>query len=231
MIKNTIINRGVIKKIAVALGEINEQVVYVGGAVVSLYINDPAADDVRPTKDIDISMSLVTLGELETMRERLTAKGFIQRAEDDVICRFRYDDVQVDVMNTRDLGWAPANPWFASGFLNRELVEVENQRIQILPLPYFLASKFSAYHGRGNNEPRTSPDFEDIVYILDNRVDLVEQILAAKADVKDFLGQEFKTILGDGVRQEAIAGNLFYETRTARLNRILEKVNQIVTTL
>jgi hypothetical protein len=71
MIKNTIINRGVIKKIALALGEINEQVVYVGGAVVSLYINDPAADDVRPTKDIDISMSLVTLGELETMRERL----------------------------------------------------------------------------------------------------------------------------------------------------------------
>ena len=88
MIKNSIINRGVIKKIATALGEINEQVVYVGGAVVSLYIDDPAADDVRPTKDIDISMSLVTLSELETMRKRLTAKGFIQTAEDNVICRF-----------------------------------------------------------------------------------------------------------------------------------------------
>lgn len=231
MIKNTIINRGVIKKIAQALGEINDQVVYVGGAVVSLYINDTAADDVRPTKDIDISMSLVTLGELEAMRERLTAKGFIQTAEDDVICRFRYDDVQVDVMNTSELGWAPANPWFASGFLHKELVEVENQDIQILPLAYFLASKFSAYEGRGNNEPRTSQDFEDIVYILDNRMDLVEQIRAAKTDVKPFLKQQFKDILSDGVKQEAIAANLFYETRTARLKMILEKVNQIVTAL
>ncbi len=65
MLKNTIVNRGVIKKIAVALGDLNERVMYVGGAVVSLYINDPAADDVRPTKDIDISLEIASLGELE----------------------------------------------------------------------------------------------------------------------------------------------------------------------
>jgi hypothetical protein len=53
--KNTTINLGIIKTIATALGELNEKVIYVGGAVVSLYINDPAADDVRPTKDVDIS--------------------------------------------------------------------------------------------------------------------------------------------------------------------------------
>jgi hypothetical protein len=61
--KNATINRGVIKKIAFALGELNEQVIYVGGATVGLYINDPAADDVRPTKDVDISLSIATIGE------------------------------------------------------------------------------------------------------------------------------------------------------------------------
>jgi len=109
MIKNTIINRGIIKKIALALDDLNEQVVYVGGAVVSLYINDPAADEVRPTKDIDISLSIAPVAELETIRESLTRKGFIQTAEDNIICRFRYDDVTVDVMNTKAIGWAPAN--------------------------------------------------------------------------------------------------------------------------
>lgn len=98
--KNNIINQGVIRKIAHALGELNEQVIYVGGATVGLYINDPAADDVRPTKDVDISLSIATLGELENIREELNKKGFKQSAEDDVICRFRYDDVKVDVMNT-----------------------------------------------------------------------------------------------------------------------------------
>ena len=52
--KNNQINIGVIKKIASALGELNVKVVYVGGAVVSLYVNDPAADEVRPTLDIGV---------------------------------------------------------------------------------------------------------------------------------------------------------------------------------
>lgn len=94
---------GVIRKIAMALGTLNEQVVFVGGATVSLYINDPAAEDVRPAKDVDISLFIATLSELEAIREELTRKGFKQSAEGHVICRFQYEDVKVDVMNTRSL--------------------------------------------------------------------------------------------------------------------------------
>jgi predicted nucleotidyltransferase len=173
------INRTIIKKIARALEELNDQVIYVGGAAVGLYINDPAAEDVRPTKDVDISLSLATVGELENVRTALQKKGFIQTAEDDIVCRFRYDDVKVDVMNSTAIGWAPANPWFAPGFAEREAVTIEGQNISILPLPYFLASKFSAYRDRGDQEPRTSHDFEDVVYVLDNRTDIAEQILSA----------------------------------------------------
>ena len=163
MLKNNTINLEVIRKIAIALGAMNEQVVYVGGATVSLYINDPAADDVRPTKDLDISLAIASLGELEVIRKQLIRKGFKQSPEDDIICRFRYEDIKVDVMSTKAVGWAPANPWFASGFAQKEIIEIEDQKIQILPLPYFLASKFSAFNDRGAIDPRTSHDLEDIV--------------------------------------------------------------------
>ena len=226
--KNATINRGVIKIIARALGELNEQVIYVGGATVGLYINDPAADDVRPTKDVDISLSIATIAELEKIREELTRRKFIQTAEDDVICRFRYAEVKVDVMNTKAIGWAPANPWFAPGFALKEKVEVEEQIIQILPLPYFLATKFEAYNSRGKNEPRTSHDFEDIVYVLENRTDIAEQIITAPEDVKPFLKSEFESILKDSAKQEAILGNLYYETRDERFNMIIEKLKIIV---
>lgn len=226
--KNAVINRAVIKKIARALGELNEQVIYVGGATVGLYINDPAADDVRPTKDVDISLSIATIAELEKIREELTKRKFTQTAEDDVICRFRYDEVKVDVMNTKAIGWAPANPWFAPGFVLKEKVEVEEQIIQILPLPYFLATKFAAYNSRGKNEPRTSHDFEDIVYVLENRTDIAEQIIAAPEDVKPFLKNEFENILKDSAKQEAILGNLYYETRDERFNMMIEKLKIIV---
>lgn len=226
--KNATINKGIIKKIAQALGELNDQVVYVGGATVGLYINDPAADDVRPTKDVDISLSIATLGELEQMRESLNKKGFIQSAEDNVICRFRYEDVKVDVMNTKAIGWAPANEWFASAFAKKEKIEIDGKSIQILPLPYFLASKFAAYNSRGNNEPRTSHDFEDIVYVLDNRIDLAEQLRHVPKDVSLFLLSELNNILIDGKKQEAILGNLYFETRDVRFSLIIEKLKAIV---
>ena len=113
MLKYTLINRAITLKIANALGDLNERVVFVGGAVVSLYINDSAADDVRPTQDIDFSMEIAHLAELESIRETLIQKGFYQTSEDDVICRFRFEDIKVDVMATRAVGWAPANPTLA----------------------------------------------------------------------------------------------------------------------
>lgn len=87
--------------------------------------------------------------------------------------------------------------------------------------------RFSAFNDRGAKDPRTSHDFEDIVYILDNRLDLVEQLIAAPEDVKSFLKNEFKAILEDTLKQEAILGNLFYENRDIRFNKIIEGIKQI----
>lgn len=225
--KNNTINRGVIKKIALALGELNSSVVYVGGATVGLYINDPAADDVRPTMDIDISLSLVSLTELENIRNNLINKGFKQSHEDNVICRFRYEDVIVDFMNTTPLGWAPGNRWFGSGFLNKELIKIEDQNIFVLPLPYFIASKIDAYYDRGANEPRMSSDFEDIIYIIDNNTNFVNEIMSAEKDVQYFIQNELKTFLEDKSKQEAVLGNLFYQTREERYKLFIDKIKAI----
>ena len=228
MLNNSTINREVVRRIAFALGAMNEQVVFVGGATVSLYINDPAADDVRPTKDGDISMVITSLGKLEVIREELSRKGFKQLPEDEVICRFRYEGIKVDVMSTKAIGWAPSNQWFAPGFSQKESVEIDDQTVHILPLPYFLASKFSAFNDRGAKDPRTSHDFEDIVYVLDNRTDIVEQLSKSPDDVGPYLANQFQNILDDRILQEAILSNLFYETRDVRYQRIIESMQQII---
>lgn len=136
---------------------------------------------------MDITVEIASLGELESIQEDLVKKGFIQSPEDKVICRFRYDSIKVDVMSTKEFGWAPANPWFAQGFAQRESVQIGDQMIQLLLLPYFISSKFAAHSERGGKDPRTSHDFEDIVYVIDNRTDIVEQIDQAPNDVKPYL--------------------------------------------
>lgn len=42
-----------LRQIAEALGNLREQVVFVGGAVAGLLVTDPLADPVRATRDVD----------------------------------------------------------------------------------------------------------------------------------------------------------------------------------
>jgi len=227
MLKNTIINRKVTIKIAKALGSLNKKVVYVGGAVVSLYIDDPTAEDVRPTKDIDISLEIASFVELEKLRESLIKKRFYQTSEDDVICRFRYEDIKVDVMATQPVGWAPGNFWFAAGFNSAKTILIEDVSIKILQLPFYLATKFSAFYERGGVDPRTSHDFEDIVYILNHTSNIREHILNSEKEVKVFLKEAFLKILSEDTLQEAVIGNLYYESQEIRFQKIMKELKEI----
>ncbi len=231
MLKNTQINRYATRKIALALGELNEKVVYVGGAVVSLYIDDTSAEDVRPTKDIDIALEIITLGELENLRHLLNQKKFYQTAEDNVICRFRFEEIIIDVMATRPIGWAPANPWFEAGIASALAINIDDVTIKILSLPYYLATKFSAFFDRGSKDPRTSHDFEDIVYLLNYTSYLKTAILNSDKDVQTYLKHAFFEILDSSILQEAVIGNLFYENQMARFNKILNLLKEITNCL
>jgi predicted nucleotidyltransferase len=228
MLKNTHINIEAVKKIAIALKDLNSRVVFVGGTVVSLYIDDPAAEDVRPTKDVDISLEIASLSKLEEIRVELKRNGFIQSPEDTVICRFRFDDVMVDVMATHPIGWAPANEWFEEGFKQLQKYDLNEININIMPFVYFLASKLSAFLDRGIKDPRTSKDFEDIVYLLNYTSGIKEQVINASHDVKAYISSSFKKILESPILQEAILCNLYYEDQIIRSEKINNIMREIV---
>ena len=228
--KNKAININTIKQVAAALGELNARVAFVGGAVVSLYANDPGAEDVRPTKDIDITFQIASFAELTRLQEELFSKGFYPSPDEDVICRFKYKHILVDVMATKEIGWAPANPWFKPAFKKLVTVDLKEITINILPPAYYLATKFTAFNDRGK-DPRTSHDFEDIVYVLDNRIDLVEDILKSPDDVKEFLITQFQNLLQKDAMQEAILAHLEPAVQTERFVQLKDKLARIVDSL
>ncbi|MCC9139012.1 nucleotidyl transferase AbiEii/AbiGii toxin family protein [Pontibacter silvestris] len=88
------INIEVIKKVASGLQELREKMVFVGGATLSLYADDPAADAVRPTSDIDLSVSLAGYGEWNRIQDRLSELQFYPDPTSNVICRFNYEGLQ-----------------------------------------------------------------------------------------------------------------------------------------
>lgn len=231
MLKNTLINRAATKKVARALGGLNDEVVYVGGAMVSLYIDDPAAEDIRPTKDIDLTFQLATFAELEELREQLIEKGFTQNAEDNVNCRFRYEDLKVDVMSTKNVGWAPSNPWFAKGFEKAITKTLDEVTIKVLPLPYFLATKMEAFFGRGMKDIYASHDLEDIAYLFNYTTDIDNQLINANEEANTYLTEKLMEIIENKTIITAIRGSLYYEQADERMEVILERIQNIINSI
>jgi predicted nucleotidyltransferase len=197
-----------IHKIAKALGELNKEVVFVGGSVIGLYVSNELADEIRPTKDVDITLAITSFGKLEALREKLTQLHFFQSHEDDVICRFRYEDIKVDVMSTHEIGWAPANRWFKVGFEDIQNHIIQGVEVNVFRIGCYLATKFEAFSSRGGDDPRCSHDFEDIVYLLTFSDDLFIELAKESLEVQLFIKKEFIKILDDVRLQEAIYAHL-----------------------
>ena len=74
---------------------------------------------------------------------------------------------------------------------------------------------------RGGKDLRISHDFEDIVYILDNTVDIADQISKTDKELKRYLITEFESLLANSNIEEAIECVLPYEA-DERVKYIIE---------
>jgi len=224
--KNRTINLGVVAEIANALGDLNESIVFVGGAVVSVYSDDDAADEVRPTQDIDLTLKLFDINQ-QDLDKQLAERGFHPDIHGHAICSYKYKDIAVDVMASIDSMRGPTNRWYAIGFDSLEEVTIKGETIQILSAPCYLATKFEAYNHRGEDDYRTSHDFEDIIYVLDNRTTIVEEIKQSNDKVKKFLREELTKVLKSSYSEEILSAHLHPLILEERYPMLLEKIKTI----
>lgn len=104
----------------------------------------------------------------------LRDRKFVNDIESGVICRWKYNGEIVDIMPDRGSIFGFTNRWYRPGFQHRAEVRVNDMTIYILPPLYYVATKIEAVRGRGGEDLRFSHDFEDLVYVLNNRQDITE---------------------------------------------------------
>jgi hypothetical protein len=225
--KNRTINLGVVAEIAEALGELNSNVVFVGGAVVSVYTDDPAADDIRPTQDVDLTLTLLEVNQ-QALDKQLATLGFHLDLHGHAICSYRYNDIAVDIMAASDSMRGPANRWYQVGFDTLETIQINDTPIQVLSAPCFLATKFEAYNSRGQGDYRTSHDFEDIIYVIDNRTTIVEEVKNSDESIQGFLKSEIQKILSNKYTDEILSAHLHPLIQEQRYPLLLDKLKRIV---
>ncbi len=226
MLKNQTINLRVVEKVANSLEELNNDVIYVGGAVVSLYVTDEGAEQPRPTKDIDISVQISTYSQMDEFREKLALKNIYPAPSEKVMYRYSYEDILIDFIPFEETPLGPTNSWLKPGFEKAYPVGIGESEIKILPVSLFLATKWEAFKSRGS-DPRTSHDFEDIIYIIDNNLKVVEDTQNANKDVQDFLKEMSNEILNHSSRNEIIECHINPFTADERREIVIEKPNEI----
>ena len=223
MLKNKTVNIKVVEKVAISLEELNKEVIYVGGAVVSLYVTDEGAEQPRPTKDIDISVQISTYAQMEELREKLALKRIYPALSEKVMYRYSFEDILIDFIPFEQTPLGPTNSWLKPGFEKAYPVNIGELEIKILPVSLFLATKWEAFKGRGC-DPRVSPDFEDIIYIIDNNKELVADVRNANKDVQEYLKEMSTEILDHPYRNEIIECHINPFTVEERRAVIVEKL-------
>lgn len=194
--------------IAIKLAELRNEVVFLGGCTTALFINDPGAPDVRYTEDVDCIVDVISLSQYHQLEHKLRKLGFKQSISEEVICRWHYDDMILDVMPTDENILGFGNCWYKEAIRNSEVYSlVDGIDIKVVTAPYFLATKLEAFKTRGKMDFYSSRDFEDIVSVLDGRAEIVEEIRKSNNDLKEYLIKFLFDFTNNPAYKGAISGH------------------------
>ena len=183
---------------------------FLGGAVLPILLDDAPVARVRPTKDVDVIVEVVTHLEFSKLEERLRAVGFDHdMTQGAPKCRWQLDGITVDIMPASDNVSEWSSKWFPEALAEAVPVELSADCVsRVITAPFFIATKFDAFCDRGKRDFYGSHDLEDIVTVLDGRTPVWNEIQNSPAALKAFLAESFAELLLEDDFLECVAGHL-----------------------
>jgi hypothetical protein len=208
------------------LKKLDRPVTYVGGAVIPLYVIDPAAERPRPTEDVDTVIKTTTYAEYVHNQEKLRSIGLKESTDpDDPPCRWKYEGLKIDVMPVKGEFFGFDNKWYEEGVEHAEPRELTDEvTVQVFTPPYLFADKINAFRDRGDDDYYFSPDFEDMVRLVDGFPDFVSEIREANPDVQSYIREWVRDFLNQSGARDYIAAHV---TQAERADILLERFHQL----
>jgi predicted nucleotidyltransferase len=216
--------------VARKLGHLRERVVFLGGSITALLITDPAAPDIRPTKDVDVAIRTETYAEIVSLDEELRALDFDHCKEPGApACRWVIDECLVDIIPVGVGGNAYNDRWSPVAMKNAQHLELEEGlSIRHVTAPYFVAIKLETFSDRGGGNYLESNDINDIVQLIDGRQELMAELQESELDLRTYMAAEFRKLLENRDFLEAISAHLLPDAASqGREDLILKKMQEI----
>ncbi len=224
-------NLEILKLAIIKLGEVSDEMVFIGGCAVGLLITDKAAPPIRVTRDVDAIVQVATKSDYYKLSDRLRNKGFHEDSSDGApLCRWVAENVILDVMPTDSSILGFGNQWYQAAMTNAVKVEIgPNLAINLVSSPYFLITKLEAFNGRGNGDFLSSHDIEDFIAVLDGRTEIRVDVANAPEDLVKELSVRFGDLLNNPRFLESVSGHLPSDVPSqARVPKLLKLMESIV---
>jgi hypothetical protein len=188
-----------LRRIAEALGELREQVVFIGGAVAGLLVTDPLVNGVRATRDVDAVVN-ANRSNFHRLEQAVAQRGFARDLHSDVICRWVHKDsgVLFDLMPVQPEVLGFSNRWYPYAFDTAEPVELApGLTIRLVNAVAFVATKLEAFADRGGGDFLSSHDIEDVLNVVDGREGLVDELMAAPVELQQSVAAAFRRLVAN----------------------------------
>jgi len=186
--------------IASALADLLPHVTFVGGSTTLLLVDEAAHFAVRKTDDVDVIIDVATLVEYHRFSQKLRDLGF-REDTDGPICRWLFDTevgkVKLDVMPIDEEILGFSNRWYEGAIEQSLEVELPSGIvIRVVSPAFFIATKFEAFAGRGKGD-YFSHDLEDIVFVMENRQDMIAELMNCDEKLKHYFAEQAALLLND----------------------------------
>lgn len=174
-----------LQEVSESLPDILDRLVFVGGGVTEILISDSAGRKPRPTQDVDCIIKVASRVEYYQIEERIRKGGYRNDPNiPPILCRWVKGSLILDIMPTLEEILGFTNIWYTSAVANPTLHVLPNgSHVNIIHPVYYLATKTEAFRSRGRGDFRASHDFEDIVVLVNGRVEIIAEMQNANQDV------------------------------------------------
>jgi predicted nucleotidyltransferase len=215
------------------LGPLVDEVVFVGGATVHLWITEAAAPPVRATDDVDVICDVTTYSQYQALAEKLRDRGLEEAMGEPVICRWRHREsgLAIDVMPTAEAVLGFSNRWYPLGIETAiERTLASGVRIRAVGPPLVIATKLAAWRGRGRGDILRSLDVHDIIVLINGRPELADELALQADELRAYTAVELTALTDEPyfeyVIQSAVAG--YGDVAPARATIVRDRLAAII---
>lgn len=225
-------NLAMLMRVVDRLAPLLDRFVFLGGVVTELLITSAATGSPRQTKDVDIVVNVLNSGEYsETLREQFVACGLTEDMRRGApLCRWRLDDLIIDIMPTRGEILDFSCEWYQLAFDTAQPTVLPNgSSIRLVTPACFLATKLAAFGDRGRRDPMASHDLEDLIFVIDGRREIIADLAAAPPDLRSYVTDRLSQFLARRDSEVLIAAHLMPDSESQdRLPFVIDRIRALI---